>query len=109
MAATPENKVKAALKKMFKKYEDDLYSFMPVQHGYGAAGLDFHCAYRGRAFFVEAKAPNGQLTPRQTNLMSILEEKGNPVFIVRCQVDIDRVEQWILRTLLLESATSTDQ
>ena len=54
---TPEGKVKEKVSKLLREY--GVYYFMPVQTGYGPAGLDYHCVFRAGtlpiAFFVEAK------------------------------------------------------
>ena len=101
MSITPEGIVKRDLKKMFKQFEPLLYYFMPVQAGYGAAALDFHCSYRSFAFFVETKAPGGKLTPRQTNTKERMEQSHAPVFVVRNAKDIEALKQWML---LMETA-----
>jgi hypothetical protein len=96
MSITPEGAVKRDLKKMFKRYEPDLYYFMPVQAGYGAAALDFHCCYRGFAFFVETKAGSAKLTARQVVTKERMEQSKAPVFVVRNQQSIEALEQWLL-------------
>jgi hypothetical protein len=64
---TPEGKVKKEIKRMLDAF--DVYYFMPVQMGLGAAGLDFHCVVRfgehALAFFIEAKKPGDEPTDRQ--------------------------------------------
>ena len=64
---TPEGRVKKNIKRILDSF--GVYYFMPVQHGYGAAGLDFHCVVRfgniPYAFFIEAKKPGGEPTGRQ--------------------------------------------
>ena len=96
MAQTAEGKVKAMLKSMFRKYRPDLYWFCPVQCGYGAAGLDFHCVYQGHAFMVETKGSmGGKLTPRQEATKLEMEKSGAEVFVVRCRENVDEVERWI--------------
>ena len=66
---TPEGKVKKEIKRVLDAF--GVYYFMPVQMGLGAAGLDFHCVMRfgdhALAFFIEAKKPGGEPTPRQEN------------------------------------------
>lgn len=94
MAQTPEGRVKAALKKMFKEF-DGLYYFMPVQMGFGAAGLDFHCSYMGWAFCVETKAPGGKVTPRQKLTITSILNSGAPVFVVNDDADIETVRRWL--------------
>ena len=41
---TPEGKVKKKIKEVLDEY--GVYYFMPVQHGYGPRGVDFHCVMR---------------------------------------------------------------
>lgn len=107
MASTPEGRVKAALKKLFKKYEPELYYFMPVQQGYGAAALDFHCVFRGFAFMVETKAPAGELTPRQSATAARMAQADCPVFVVRDNIGIGEVEEFLCYILLSESVSPT--
>lgn len=77
---TPEGKVKDAVKKFLR--EQGAYYFMPVQNGMGAPGLDFHCCYRGRAFFIETKAPGAKLTERQQLTRGSMELAGGMVFVI---------------------------
>ena len=69
---TPEGRVKNHIKEILDAY--GVYYLMPVQEGYGAAGLDFHCVVRmGRAamaFFIEAKRPDEKPTDRQKLFMA---------------------------------------
>ena len=66
-----------------------VYSFMPVQYGMGASGVDYHCV-AGKyfqigflvemvpiAFFIEAKKPGGEPTDRQDNFLRDRREKQN--------------------------------
>ena len=107
MAQTPEGRVKDKLKKMMRRYQPDLYWFCPVQQGYGAAGLDFHCVYRGRAFFVETKAsPHHTLSKRQCATRAQAVDAGAPAFIVYDQETIDKIETWILKIKLATSASA---
>lgn len=77
---TPEGKVKEKVKKMLKQHK--AYYFMPVQQGFGAPGLDFHGAFKGRAFAVECKAPGKKLTARQKITIMTMEEAGMKVFVI---------------------------
>ena len=99
MAQTPEGKVKARLKQMFRAFEPDLYWFCPVQAGYGAAGLDFHCTFRGEAFFVETKAPGRKLTKRQNATQARIELAGCRVFVVDSDTGIQEVKEWLTKRI----------
>jgi hypothetical protein len=81
MAATPEGRVKAAIKKVLKEY--GIWYYMPVQNGMGVTGIpDFICCMAGRFLGVEAKAPGGKLTPNQTNIHGLIREQGGTVITV---------------------------
>jgi hypothetical protein len=100
MPKTPEGAVKEKVKALLHSRGCDCYYFMPVQSGYGAAGLDFHCVYRGRAFFIETKAkPKGKtppkLTPRQALTQSDMVLAGARVFIVYDDATLLEVKQWM--------------
>jgi hypothetical protein len=79
-APTPENATKRRIRLMLKQL--DLWYFMPVQTGYGAATLDFlGCRRDGRAFAIEAKAWGEDPTPRQWATMQHMAERGVLVFV----------------------------
>lgn len=63
--ATPESKVKNAVKKVIGKYGGRIDSYWPVPAGYGESHLD--CILCANGFFVaiETKAPGKKPTPRQ--------------------------------------------
>lgn len=78
---TPEGRVKRKVSAVLKSFPS-VYSFMPVQHGLGASGLDYHCVV-GKlfhiglvvemvpvAFFIETKKPGGVPTARQEDFMA---------------------------------------
>jgi hypothetical protein len=74
---------------------------MPVQFGYGAAGLDFHCCvpFRGWAiaFFIEAKKPGKPRTPRQDKLREELITKQKArVFTIDDVFTLKELEKWLL-------------
>jgi hypothetical protein len=62
---------------------------MPVQHGLGASGLDYHCVVGKMfqfglvaemipiAFFIETKKPGGVLTDRQEDFAKERKAKQN--------------------------------
>ena len=78
MPQTPEGKVKAKVKALFKKH--GVYYFMPVQTGYGASTLDFLACHHGRFIAVETKAPGKKLTPRQEIITESIYAAGGVVF-----------------------------
>lgn len=92
---TPEGKVKDKVKRLLKKY--DVYYFMPVQAGYGAPGLDFHCCANGTALFIETKAGNKKLTPRQENTVMEVQKANGVVFIIHDDsVELSQLEQFLM-------------
>jgi hypothetical protein len=53
--ATPESKVKAAVKKMLET--SHVYFFMPATHGFGSSGVfDIVACYKGHTMGIETKA-----------------------------------------------------
>lgn len=98
MTTTPEGTIKNKVKKIL--LEQEVYFFCPVQMGYGAAGLDFHCVVLVKnyplAFFIETKKPGGKTTPRQHNLIEILTEKyKSKVWVIDSSTDIASLELWL--------------
>lgn len=82
MAATPESKVKAKIKKILDKY--GVYYAMPIGSGYGNAGVpDFLCCANGRFLGVEAKAEKGRATALQEKHLRVIKEGGGHSMIVR--------------------------
>jgi hypothetical protein len=77
MAATPEGKVKEAIKKYLTKRGVWFagkapppvivgWMYMPLAGPLGVSGIpDFVGVFKGRAFFIEAKAPGGRPTEVQ--------------------------------------------
>ena len=76
MARTPENAVKAAVKKVLD--EMGIYHFSPVQNGMGRAGIpDIIGCFRGRFLGIECKAGKGKTTALQDlELEKIRQAKG---------------------------------
>jgi hypothetical protein len=85
---TPEGRVKRKISELLKSFPY-VYSFMPVQHGLGASGLDYHCVVGKMfqfgivaemipiAFFIEAKKPGGEPTQRQDDFIYERKVKQN--------------------------------
>jgi hypothetical protein len=85
---TPEGRVKKNISRILASFPF-VYSFMPVQYGMGASGVDYHCV-AGKyyqigflvemlpiAFFIEAKKPDGEPTDRQRDFLKDRREKQN--------------------------------
>lgn len=72
MAATPEGKVKAAVKRRLK--ELGVWWYCPVQNGMGVVGIpDFICCWQGRLVAIETKAP-GKLANVSANQAKRIDE-----------------------------------
>lgn len=90
-----EGVVKAAFKKMCKKYPY-VYLHMPVMNGMGSPTLDFVMCVNGLFFGVEAKRPSVKKpTPRQEETMSEMAAAGAFVFMVNSDESIAWVERFI--------------
>ena len=77
MAATPEGKVKADIKKFLMRV--GAWFCMPATGGFGKSGVpDFLVCWKGRFFGIEAKAPgkSGNTTPAQDQQLKEIEEAG---------------------------------
>jgi hypothetical protein len=96
---TPEGRVKALVKRLFEKMEeqgDKVYRFMPVQSGYGSVGLDFYVCYRGKFIAVETKKRGKTMTPRQQLTQAEIEAAGGVVFTVRSDEDLVPLAAYML-------------
>ncbi len=96
MAVTPEGKVKAAVTKRLKAM--NCWYYMPVGSGYGAPTIDYLCAYEGRAFGIETKAPGKRPTPRQVATMLAMGKQGVPSIVIDSSSEdkMKYLEAWIL-------------
>ena len=82
MAATPESKVKANVRKLL----DDLkiYHFMPPANGFGRAGIpDIIGCMDGHFIAIECKAGKGTTTALQDRELNAILNHGGSVFIAR--------------------------
>jgi hypothetical protein len=95
MAQTPEGRVKAKVSGLLKA-TPNLYYFMPVQGGYGAATLDYLGSYLGRFFGIETKKPGAKPTERQLQTIASIERAGGKTFVI--DGDTTELEQWIRAT-----------
>jgi Holliday junction resolvase len=81
MAATPEAKVKAKIKKILKDH--GVYYAMPMGTGYGNAGVpDFLCCANGTFLAIEAKAGKGTTTALQEKNLREIREAGGVALVI---------------------------
>ena len=83
MAATPEGKVKAQVRKLLK--EKGVWFYMPVAGPFAAHGIpDFVCCHNGHFLGVETKAPGkiNNLTPNQQRVIGEIRAHNGTVFVV---------------------------
>jgi hypothetical protein len=104
---TPEGKIKKKVNALLLEFPD-VWSFMPVQTGRGAAGLDYHCIIKHKgnafAFFIETKAPDAWLTERQELLIKKLNRLNAPVFIINDDKDVENLRRWLQNMLRYNSS-----
>ena len=81
MAATPEAKVKAKIKKILA--EHNIYYAMPIGSGFGNAGVpDFLCCVNGFFVAIEAKAGSGKTTALQDKNLSAIHDCGGQAWVI---------------------------
>jgi len=81
MAATPESKVKAKIKKILAEY--NVYYAMPIGTMFGNSGVpDFLCCVRGRFLAIEAKAGKGRTTALQVKNLEDIRQAGGLALVV---------------------------
>lgn len=93
-----EATIKNQITRVLFKY--NVYSFMPVQMGYGAAGLDYHCIVLVRdrpfPFFIEAKKPGEKPTARQEDLIEKLrKEYSCKVWVIDNEAGVLALGTWL--------------
>ena len=93
-----EAQVKTWIKKVLDHY--DVYYFMPVQSGYGATGVDFHCVVRAGkfpyAFFIEAKEFGKETTERQNLFIGKRKKHQNAkTFVIDGMVGVNELREWL--------------
>ena len=82
MAATPEAKVKNAVRKILD--ELGIYHFMPPANGFGRAGIpDIIGCMDGHFIAIECKAGKGQTTALQDRELNAILNHGGTVYIAR--------------------------
>ena len=90
--STPEGKVKAKVKKARLKLIKDgfgVWSFMPVQMGYGAPALDFLWCVNGCFVAIETKVKGKYMTPRQEQTANEIHAAGGLVFVISDNDSLD--------------------
>ena len=81
MAATPESKVKARIKKILNA--EDVYYAMPIGTGFGRSGVpDFLCCVSGFFLAIEAKAAGGKATALQKKHLQHIHMAGGYSVII---------------------------
>lgn len=103
---TSEATVKKWVKDLLNEFS--VYYFMPVQTGYGAAGVDFHCVVRTQvswpeykiivpvAFFIETKEFGKEPTPRQEEFAKERKMKqGAETFVIDGMVGVHKLRVWL--------------
>jgi hypothetical protein len=79
--ATPEAKVKTAVKKLLADY--GVYYFMPAANGFGRAGIpDIICCVNGYFLAIECKAGKGKTTALQERELRLIRDTGGIALVV---------------------------
>lgn len=79
--ATPEGKVKEAVKKILDGF--NVYYFMPAANGYGRAGIpDVVCCYYGYFMALECKSASGKTTALQDRELERIRERGGAALVI---------------------------
>ena len=81
MAATPEKKVKDAVRKLLVEF--GVYYFAPAANGFGRAGIpDIICCFGGRFIAIECKAGKGVTTALQDRELAAIRTAGGMTMVV---------------------------
>lgn len=81
MAATPEGKVKAKVKKILDAY--GAYHFSPATGGYGASGVpDIAVCFHGKFLAIECKAGNNQPTALQERHLYLIQRNKGIALVI---------------------------
>lgn len=95
MAATPESKVKARIKKLLAEY--NVYYAMPIGTMFGNSGVpDFLCCVKGRFLAIEAKAGKGRTTALQEKHLADIREAGGLALVVN-EDNLDELKELLCR------------
>jgi hypothetical protein len=105
--STPEGKVKAAVNRVLAPYiaRGDVYTFMPVQSGYGKKTLDYLLCVRGHFVAIETKAPGKKLTALQQAYAREIEAAGGLVFAIDTEAYARELVPHICEGLFFDAGT----
>lgn len=101
---TPEGKVKAAIRATLRRYEPDVWTYMPVPGGYGRTALDYIGACCGMAFSIEAKRKGARPTPRQEMVIDQMERADMRVFVIDGPDGLGELDQWLTTVVNAKSS-----
>jgi len=102
MAATPESKVKAQLRKKLDAL--GIYHFMPPANGFGRAGIpDVIGCYNGQFVAFECKAGKGKTTALQEREIGRIQAAKGWAFVIS-ELNVEHVEE----LLRMEKQRETD-
>ena len=91
MAATPESKVKAQLRKKLDAL--GIYHFMPPANGFGRAGIpDVIGCYNGQFVAFECKAGKGKTTALQDREIQRIQGHKGWAFVIN-EDNVDNIEE----------------
>ena len=95
MAATPESKIKAKIKKLL--VEHNVYYAMPIGSMFGNSGVpDFLCCAKGRFLAIEAKAGKGRTTALQEKHLKDIRDAGGVALVVN-EDNLDELKELLCK------------
>ena len=95
---TPEGRVKAAVDRVLTEHafnRGGLWTFKPVQSGYGKRALDYLCCVRGHMFAIETKALEKDLTLLQRACARDIYKAGGTVWFIRNPHTVKVFAKWL--------------
>jgi ABC-type sulfate/molybdate transport systems ATPase subunit len=93
MAATPEKKVKDAVKKVLDA--NKVWYFAPASNGMGRAGIpDIICCVRGYFLAIECKAGKGKTTALQDREIAAIIAADGAAIVVN-ETNLADVQEWV--------------
>lgn len=98
---TPEGKVKNKIRQLLNVFGVEYDMIVPSGYGDAAKGLDFTCVVRGRAIYIEAKAPGEYPTPLQRQTLRRKYEAGARCFIVSDTNGLASLADYLNRVITL--------
>lgn len=91
----PEAIIKALVKKLLNQYPCWWTMTIPSAYG-GSTGVpDYTCVYKGKAFFIETKAPGKVPTALQDRQMNAIRAAGGKCFVVDGEASLELVRLWL--------------